>query len=723
MGMASLTGLKGVNQGVRLTLEGEKVVIGRNADCQIIINVPAVSREHALIRHVQGKWAIEDLKSRNGTFVNSQEVTSRVVLKDGDKIKICDNVYQFCEGAPGGPGDVTGEMVSALFGPAAEGEQVVEVLRAGPTEEDCRQVRRLLERSHVFYMQADSRGLQQQLQAAESRARQALGQGFHRLVVFDARQGLDPATGFFSLEAFLGHVRDQLVTVFGLHRTAHGQHDQDIAQCLKDEARSLFCFLNVQHVPVRDLRRLRGFTQGRHQALFVCCGLRDLAAEEEEIDDVSSSASGATLSQPGKRILETQPAEKLALLLEITADLTQTFEQGKLLPKIVDSLFHVFRQADRGFIILSEEGTNKLVPTVIKTRHPADETSARFSRRIVNRCLETGEALLSEDASADKRFDLSQSIADCRIRSVMCAPLLGRGSGKAFGVLQLDTQDRSKRFSQDDLKLLLAVAGQAAIALENARMHETLVTRAGLERDLRTAEKVQHSFLPKKAPAITGYEFFAEYAAAQEVGGDYYDFIPMPGGRLAVMVGDVAGKGVPAALLMARLCRDACFCLLSEPDLALAMTRLNERMQDAGMQDRFVSLLAAVLDPASHQVTFVNAGHAPPLLYRRSAGKLLEGAPRDRAGFPLGVAEGIPYEASAVQLAPGDVIVLYTEGCVQARDKNDQEFGPDRMVAALQADPAGPRAMGTRLVNAVKQFAQGRKPHDDLTVVAFGRTV
>jgi serine phosphatase RsbU (regulator of sigma subunit)/pSer/pThr/pTyr-binding forkhead associated (FHA) protein len=554
--MPTLTGLKGVSQGVTVPLDGDKIVIGRNADCQMIINVPAVSREHALLRRIQGKWAIEDLKSRNGTFVNNQEVTTRVVLKEGDKIKICDNIYVFSEGPQVPP--------------------------------------------------------------------------------------LPPE-------------------------------------------------LQKQTV--------------------------DIEQEEE-----SSSTVEATLSHSSKRILETQPAEKLAFLLGITNDLTQTFDLNQLLPKIVDSLFNVFRQADRGFIILAEEGTNKLLPRVTRTRRPNDEATARYSRRIVYRCLETGEALLSEDATADKRFDLSQSIADCRIRSVMCAPLLGRSSDKAFGVLQLDTQDRAKRFNADDLKLLLAVAGQAAVALENARMHETLVARAGLERDLRLAHQVQLSFLPRKSPHIPGYEFFAHYEPAQEVGGDYYDFIPLPNQRVAVMVGDVAGKGVPAALLMAKVSSDARFSLLTEPDPALAVGKLNELMQEAGLLDRFVTLVAAVLDPARHEVTFVNAGHLPPLICRRASNRVVEGAPRDKAGFPLGVAEGIPYEATTVPLTPGDVILLCTDGVTEAKDKQDKEFGPDRTVSAIQAGPAAPQVMGPRLVNAVKQFAQGRKQHDDITVVAFGRT-
>src|SRR5262249_24337584 len=162
------------------------------------------------------------------------------------------------------------------------------------------------------------------------------------------------------------------------------------------------------------------------------------------------------------------PAEKLRGLLEISGNLTKTLELDPLLPKIVDSLFGLFRQADRCFLIQAEDG-GKLMPRVVKTRRPHDEPNARPSRTIVRRCLESGQAFLSDDASRDDRIQLSQSVVDFRIRSVMCVPLC-RADGQAFGVIQLDTQERSKKFTQEDLKLLCGVANQASIALENARL-------------------------------------------------------------------------------------------------------------------------------------------------------------------------------------------------------------------------------------------------------------
>lgn len=551
--MAQMTFVKGANQGTTIELVGDRIVIGRNADCNVVLNVPAVSREHAVIRKLQGKYYIEDMKSRNGTFVNNKEVSARTQLNDADKIKICDNLMAFYE-----------------------------------------------------------------------------------------------------------------------------------------------------HPPVKPLPP------------EMSSGAASL--EEEEPD---SSTVEATLNQSSKQVLEAQPAEKLAMLLDLGAELSQTFSLDQLLPKVVDSLFNVFRQADRAFIIMSDEG--KLIPRVIKTRRAGEEEKANFSRKIINKCIETKTSVLSEDASADKRFDLSQSIADCKIRSVMCVPMIGRNSDKAFGVIQLDTQDRFKKFTEQDLKLLLSVAVQAAVAVENTRMHETLVARAGIERDLKLATQVQKSFLPKHLRQPEGYQFAAHYESAQEVGGDYYDVIDLRNGRFGVMVGDVAGKGVPAALLMAKVSADARFCMLTEHDLATAVSKLNEHMQEAGLLDRFVTLGAALLDSTGHQVTFVNAGHIPPLIYRRNSDSFEEIVPRDLTGFPLGVAEGVVYDAVAGALAPGDTVLMFTDGVTDARNKDDRDFKPDGVHAALQKCPKTPKAMVDCLVAAVKEHAKGCKQHDDITIVAFGR--
>ncbi len=551
--MALLQYMTGAEQGKQLELKQDKTVLGRNPDCHVVISGTAVSRAHAHILRIQDKFFIEDIKSRNGTFVNNEPIAGRTQLKNNDRIKICDFICAFFEAPPDQPAD------------------------------------------------------QPQPDDAEN---------------------------------------DELETTGTIEAT------------------------------------------------------------------VSHSSS--------KQILDAQPAEKLKALLEITGNLSKTLELDPLLPKIVESLFTLFRQADRCFIILRDETGKKLIPKIIKTRRPTDEMNARFSRSIVNKCVDDVEAILSEDASSDSRFAMSQSIADFRLRSVMCAPLWMQ-DGKGFGIIQLDTQDRSKRFTQDDLKLLMGVASQASIALENAKMHQDLVARERMKRDMELAREVQRSFLPLKPPQVPGYEFFAHYEAAYEVGGDYYDFIELPDKRVAVMLGDVAGKGVPAALLMAKISADARFCMLTKPNPAQAITELNALMNRSGLADRFVTLAAAVLDYNKNTVTLVNAGHPSPVIYHQKTRLLEEATANEVTGLPIGILDGYEYTSCEVKLEPGDTVFIFSDGVTEAMDVNNNQLQMKGIYAALEGLNLTTQALGEKLVKTVKQHAAGRSQHDDLTLVAFGR--
>jgi serine phosphatase RsbU (regulator of sigma subunit)/pSer/pThr/pTyr-binding forkhead associated (FHA) protein len=457
---------------------------------------------------------------------------------------------------------------------------------------------------------------------------------------------------------------------------------------------------------------------------FIACFLDQSTAsardEEDEAEDGPSTVE-ATVNQASNTLLETHPAEKLRLLIEIGNNLSRTLELEPLWPKIAESLFNLFRQADRCFLITSGEG-DRLQPRLVKTRRAADEPNARYSRSIVKKAIEEAAAFLSDDATRDDRIQLSQSVVDFRIRSVMCAPLI-KPDGKAFGVIQLDTQDRSKKFTRDDLTLLCSVANQAAISLENARMLEDTVTQEKTKRDLALAREVQKNFLPKSAPKVAGYEFHGFYEAAKEVGGDYYGYIPLPDGKLVVSVGDVAGKGVPASLVMAKLASDIRFSFLSEADPQQAIAKLNDLLYAfVSEMDRFVTLVAVVLDPATHTVTMVSGGHSSPLLYRPSTGELFPAMPKSVGGPPLGMIEGLPFDSCQATLQPGDSLVMFTDGVDESMNKRGERFeldGVERVIKA--AGKAGPKGLVDKLVSAVKEHARDREPHDDLTVVSLGR--
>ena len=197
---------------------------------------------------------------------------------------------------------------------------------------------------------------------------------------------------------------------------------------------------------------------------------------------------------------------------------------------------------------------------------------------------------------------------------------------------------------------------------------------------------MQLGFLPQTLPEVAGYEFFAHYSPAQTVGGDYYDFLLLPSGRVAVVLGDVAGKGVPAALLMAKLSSDVRSFLVAEPDPAAAVSKLNDQMLRGGLQDRFVTLAALVLDPIEHQLTVVNAGHLIPKLYRSGTGELADAVDQDCTGLPLGVVPEYRYQSQSVSLNPGDTVSIYTDGVTDALDANGRMFGSAEVARYLSPE-------------------------------------
>jgi phosphoserine phosphatase RsbU/P len=260
------------------------------------------------------------------------------------------------------------------------------------------------------------------------------------------------------------------------------------------------------------------------------------------------------------------------------------------------------------------------------------------------------------------------------------------------------------------------------LELEEYSRHLELA-RERLKLDLELAREVQRGFLPLRLLEVPGYEFFAHYESAYEIGGDYYDFILLPHDRVAILLGDVAGKGVVAALLMAKLSASAKFCMLTEPDLATAITRLNDIMFHSGIADRFVTLVAAILDPLNHTVTLVNAGHPPPLIYHSATRSVGEATNNDVAGLPLGVRDGFEYTSCQLKLEPGDSILAFTDGVTEAMDINDVQLQVKGVYAAMQGEASTPRELGARVIKVVKQFAAGHNQHDDIALVGFGRTL
>jgi serine phosphatase RsbU (regulator of sigma subunit) len=234
------------------------------------------------------------------------------------------------------------------------------------------------------------------------------------------------------------------------------------------------------------------------------------------------------------------------------------------------------------------------------------------------------------------------------------------------------------------------------------------------------ARDVQLQFLPKSRPDVQGYQFFDYYRAADAVAGDYYDYVMLPDGRLGIVVGDVAGKGVTAALMMARLFSDVRFCLLSTQTPADALKQLNRQLSANLLDGRFITLVLCVLDPVNHTVTVANAGHMPPIL-RRADSRGIEELAVGESNWPLGVAFGTDYRQSTIALAPGDLVLCYTDGISEAMNPQHELYGSDSVNAVLARAPNSVIHVGQSLVADVQHFSEGRLPSDDMCLICFAR--
>ncbi|MFO0790046.1 MAG: SpoIIE family protein phosphatase [Pirellulales bacterium] len=416
--------------------------------------------------------------------------------------------------------------------------------------------------------------------------------------------------------------------------------------------------------------------------------------------------------------LSAKPEVKLAALMEISNALAQTLSVEEILPKLLDSLFKIFVQADRGFVVMRPKADGPPVVVADKARRAGGEDRMRISRTIVEEAMKSKKAILSADAASDERFGMAQSIADFSIRSMICAPMIGL-DGQPTGVIQIDTLNQRARFNDQDLEVLASVASQAAIAIDNAKMHEQVMAQRALQRDLELARRMQRTLLPSRPPQVPGYFFFDYYQAARQVGGDYYDYVQLPGGRVAVIVGDVAGKGVPAALLMARLSADVRFSLASETDTAKAVQQINEAFARHDWSDRFVTMLVAVLNPASGELTVVNAGHMAPLQRHRDGSVAEIG--EEAAGLPLGVAQGYGYESSMHRVEPGDVFTIFTDGFSEAMNNERELYGIERLKKQLACPAVSVVDFGKHILEDVSKFVDGFDQSDDMCLVCFGR--
>lgn len=552
------------------------IALGRHPDCHVVIEDNSVSRFHAQISYDGADYFLEDLDSRNGTFLNEAKVFRPAVLQEGDIIRICDFSFVF---------HADGDLASQ---PAKEQDT---------------------------------------------------------LKPDDIRKIVDRIKPEFSSDAV---VWDE-------------GHDSSDGSTIMSQ-------VNIENALDVD------------------------------------------------RATRVGPALKLKALMEVTRALSGAISLGKVGPKVLDCLFEMFQNADRGFIIL-KNAEDRLRPIATKVRDGHGEEQMRCSRTVFDHVINSKQAVLSADTSSDSRFDSAASIVDIEIRSMMCAPLLN-SDGDAMGMIQLDSVRKSVAFREEDLELLSVVAMQAATAIEKAHLIEVEMEQEQLKRDLQLANEVQVAILPHSKPDIPGFEFYDFYRSANQVGGDYFDYIPLPEGKIAIVVADVVGHGVAAALLMAKFSTEVRFALTMHDCLPDAVASLNRSMTGLHLE-RFITMILCIVDPETGAVQAVNAGHNLPILIR-SDGRL-ELQDIALSGLPVGIMPDVEYDEIQFQLEPGDCLALYTDGLNEQVDTKGVPYGNDRLRKEfVRFHGKKIDAIGKGVVADIRLHSEKVPQADDMCLVCFG---
>ncbi len=294
---------------------------------------------------------------------------------------------------------------------------------------------------------------------------------------------------------------------------------------------------------------------------------------------------------------------------------------------------------------------------------------------------------------------------------------------KLLGIISLGQRRAEAPYSGADLRILKSVATQTALALSNAELTSAIAVEIGrrekLNREIEIAREVQERLFPQRLPEIAGLDYFGRCRTALGVGGDYYDFLALPEGKLGVALGDVSGKGIAAALTMASLQASLrADAMRAGNDIAGLITRVNAMLYDASTEDRYATLFYAQYDPATHRLSYVNAGHCPPILLRSTANHAAVERLDQAGGTVVGLLPECAFEQAEVTLSPGDLLVIYTDGFSEAMNPNLEEWGEERLISAITSCAGLPAKDSiSKIMQAADAFASGAPQSDDMTLV------
>jgi serine phosphatase RsbU (regulator of sigma subunit) len=413
---------------------------------------------------------------------------------------------------------------------------------------------------------------------------------------------------------------------------------------------------------------------------------------------------------------------KYDLLMHTLQDLQDTLDLNEILDQLLDAIKPLVAYDAAGVFVLSQDlgaGWGAEPTAVIAgvasrgfLERPIEEDAMlALGAGIIGHVIRTGEGLVIPDVRLEPLYVEGRP----ETLSEIAVPILRRG--QPIGALNLE-RDVPEAFSAADLDVLSFFADAAAITIDKAILHQQLLEKRRVEHQLRIARDVQARLLPAEAPALPGYDLAGVCLPTELIGGDYYDFLPLIWGRLGLVIADVSGKGVPAALIMSAFRAILRSQLDGSADPAQVMMAANRLLPEFTGKADFVTVLLGILDPESGWIAYANCGHNPPLLLRSdgTVERLLCG------GLPLGLFADVTYATNAIRLAPGDALVLYTDGVTDWLDERGEPYGMARLGEAVAASGRGTSADMIAAITAGRRDQSGRLGYeDDYTLVVVKR--
>jgi serine phosphatase RsbU (regulator of sigma subunit) len=474
--------------------------------------------------------------------------------------------------------------------------------------------------------------------------------------------------------------------------------------------------------PVHGDRRLRHgdvITLGEHVLTFSVEDAEEDSAPPEGTRIFSARELSDIKTKPS---IDPEELQKQNRVLEVLSQAARSLLAHRPLPElfeqVLDLLFAAV-PAERGAILLLE---GLPVEQVIKASRSRGGQAplTKVSRSISRRVLERRETMLLPNLMEDAAFSTQDSILSTGIRSALCAPLwFTSATGEqdaVIGLVYLDSLAMTRPFNEEDARIVTALANVAAAKIENVRLLEQSMEMRRLEEDMRVAAEIQRGLLPETAPVVSGYGVVGFNQPCRTVGGDYYDFALLQG-CLLLALGDVSGKGTGAALLMTVL-RAAVRGLWNDASISESVSRINSTVCQNVTSGKYVTFFMARLHPETGRLSYVNAGHNPPLLVRGNGSVETLG----EGGMVLGLFDSIPYAEGGAELRAGDTLLIFSDGVTETFSAKGDEFGDERLAAvAVRGRGLDAAGLQTDILRELEAFAAGTKATDDRTLIVLKR--